>query len=130
MKKIILVLMGLFLFYQAADAAKYYCPENPNSNFYSSGDVYNTENDCSTWNSDFFKRNSPDLYPKCISNQKTLENRYNQGKCQPITVKTHNFGNATGKVEVVESQKRVISKSCSGGNGCMEKLNQMYSNWK
>ena len=129
MKKVILVLMGLFLFYQNAEAAKYYCPENSGSNYYSINDIYDTEGDCSSWNSDFFRKNSPDTYTKCLKKNEMLKVRYNQNKCKPITKKTHNFGSAVGVVEVVESERKVISKSCSGGNGCMEKLNQIYANW-
>ena len=76
MKKVILVLMGLFLFYQNAEAAKYYCPENSGSNYYSINDIYDTEGDCSSWNSDFFRKNSPDTYTKCLKKNEMLRSAF------------------------------------------------------
>ena len=126
MKKIIFCLVALFVASPQAFAEKYYCPQNPSPNYYNSNDIYDKNNDCENWKSEFWQKHHPNAYQECILQQQKLKQSYAQGRCYPVIVKTHNFGNSVGKVEFIPQLNKIVSKSCMGGNGCMEKLNQIY----
>lgn len=127
MKKKYIITVSLLLSVCGAGycANKYYCPESDGS-YYGLRDVYNPKENCSEFNNEFFGK---DAYRVCLATIKIAKQKYLQGKCEPIIVKTHSFGSCEGEVEIAQKSKRVLSYYTHGGP-CMDKLESLYKNYK
>ena len=106
-------------------ANQYYCPE-PDGSYYSLRDVYNPKENCNDFKDEFFGR---DAYGECLANIKKAKQKYLQGKCEPIIVKTHVFGSCKGEVEFAQKSKQVLGFYTHGGD-CMNKLKSLYKDYK
>lgn len=122
-----LVIVGLLLSLSgtAYAANKYYCPESDGS-FIRMRDVYDANQDCSSFNNDFFGK---ETYNECLAEIKAAKRKYLQGKCEPIVVKTHVFGACKGEALVAPKSKKVLEYHTSGGD-CMDKLKSLYKDYE
>ena len=90
MKKIILVLIGMILFYPIANATEYSCPaatytSNDGRTIHTSEARYNpNSNDCERWNTSFFREKTPHLYQSCLEDRKFREQQVSRGECKRI----------------------------------------------
>lgn len=118
------VVLGLNL---ASFSSEYYCgPKDPN--VYNSSYLYDTAStvsSCDTWNDDFWKKNGPDLYGKCVKSYNQNKAVYAAGGCIPITVKNYTFDASKCTVKFIGNTNRYVYKSCSGPNA-----NKLLEQWK
>ena len=84
MIRTIFIIMFISLFFMISSYAnEYYCPYGDGS-FDFNRDIYNTDDGCKQWNTDFWKECDPDLYSNCIKNQAILRKMYFEEKCENI----------------------------------------------
>ena len=98
-KKPALILFFLILFFlTSAFADEFYCP-NEDGVFDIRRDIYNPNNTCEQWNTNFWKECDPCLYSNCLKNQLMLRKKYFEGKCEKVEEKTHSENNESCKVK-------------------------------
>lgn len=125
MKSLVLLIIGLLFVCSTVYAANsYYCSQA--NSYFRMRDIYNPAENCSSFNNDFF---GEDVYKECLANIKLAKQKFLQGKCEPIVVKTHVFGACKGEVELAQKSKKVLGYHTSGGD-CMENLKSLYANYE
>lgn len=97
-----------------AFSSEYYCAPK-NFDGYNASYLYDavsTVKSCDVWNSDFWKKNSPGEYGKCVQKYNENKARYSAGGCVPVAVKTYSFG--TTKCTVKYLGSRNVGTYCEG----------------
>ena len=127
MIRTIFIIMFISLFFMISSYAnEYYCPYGDGS-FDFNRDIYNTDDGCKQWNTDFWKECDPDLYSNCIKNQAILRKMYFEEKCENILNKIHTENKASCTVRYGAKSKKYISISCKGvTREFRNKVKEMY----
>lgn len=127
---IFLVIMCLMMAGSSVFAEQYYCPTGSG---FSSADFYDPGKDCSSLNTEYFRKYRPNEYAQCIQDYKLAQKRYQEGHCDPVSVINHNFENATCVVKVSKKFRRFLGSECRGPESEIDKsiqlINRLYQDW-
>lgn len=128
--KSVLLIFVIMLTLQSAQCEEVYCVDvkGPNYTFSQIFDTNSTDASCNSWKSEFWQKNSPDAYQRCLESNAQLRAAYQRGQCSPVVEKIHNFGSTTCKIKLNYKYKKQLGKQCSGpeSNKYMKKLDYMY----
>lgn len=82
------------------------------TDYYNYQDIYDTSQNCETWNSDFWKKHSPDNYNNCIREQNRHKQMLSQGKCEKIIKKSYSYGGQNCVFNIINSRKMIAGTAC------------------
>lgn len=95
----------------------YFCPvENYDGSYLLAEDIFDAEEKCADYQSDFWQATSPGAYDDCLNRKKLFVERFQLGTCAPVLKKTHNVGKSGCLFELATRYNKVVKYSCFGPN--------------
>ena len=93
----------------------YFCPnENYEGTYTLNEDIFEANEKCELYKSDFWQETAPRAYNDCLERKKTFVERFTQGTCSPIVKKTYNIGKSGCIFELATEYDKIIKYSCFG----------------